>query len=262
MEDAASLRDALEASVFFANSMGRLGGDFTAQLPKQFEPKMHELVVSFWKNGSQQLGDTLKICREAGTAVPLTSLVGGGEEEEEPESTSAASTNASGDDGLPQPPPRQLMSVPPLARLVNAHLAGLNELRRCLLPGIFSLLRQSLEEELVSIKAVLQANEKVVMTPGFRKDAAALRAAALQYQQIFSDLVQPYLCGSLEAALGNVAAAASHYQVLRDNQRTPDKEDDNLQEGEGTEGNEAGDGDGDIEESEQGAEIKESSTDA
>ena len=120
-EDPAQVRDALEASVFFASSMGRLGADFSAQLGPIFETRMHAIVTKPWKDGANQLKETLSICSNAGIAAPLVSH---------------ASIESTPDGPLvgdipledPQPPPRQLMELPPLARFVNAILTGVSVL--------------------------------------------------------------------------------------------------------------------------------------
>ena len=205
MEGSAALRDALDACVFFAVSMGRLGADFCGQLPPLFEEKMHEIVVQSWKEGINQLSETLKICREAGVASPLHSSTITG---------SGPSDNANdGADG-PLPPPRQLMALPPLGRLVNAYLTGLNELRRCLLPGIFTKLRESLKESLDEVSAILQANERAVMTPGLRGDAVRLREVAKEMSQVMRDVVHPYIMGALELSLGNAESAKLYHDKL------------------------------------------------
>lgn len=214
MQDSASLRDALEASIFFASSMGRLGADFTAQLPALFEPKLHGLVVSFWKDGTLQLSETLKVCREAGVASPLVS-------HSAPTEAALASSTPLDE---PQAPPRQLMALPPLARLVNAVLTGLNELRRCLLPGIFCSLRSSLEKVIGSVEKELQANERAVLAPGLRGEAKDLRELAARFKTVFSEIVEPYLRGSLEAALGNKEQAEHFHKILRENEKEPEEE--------------------------------------
>ena len=205
VESSAALRDAFDSCVFFAVSMGRLGADFSGQLPSLFEEKMQEIVVQFWKEGVNQLSETLKICREAGVASPLHSsiLTGSGPSENSNE----------GDDG-PLPPPRQLMALPPLGRLVNAYLKGLNEIRRCLLPGVFLTLRQSLKESLSEVSAILQANERAVMTPGLRGHAVRLRGVAKEMSQVMKDVVQPYVLGALELSLGSVEAAREFHDTL------------------------------------------------
>jgi hypothetical protein len=198
--------------------MGRLGADFTAQLPPFFETKMHSLVVRHWKEGVSQLAETLKICRDAGVASPLTSTAimasstgpldtpgGGGE------GGGDTTTANSG----PLPPPRQLMALPPLGRLVNAVLTGLNELRRCLLPGIFAKLRDSLEEVLKDVDTILQSNERAVMTPGLRGDAVQLREIAKEMKQVMTSMVVPYVRGALEASLGNEEAAKEFHEQLK-----------------------------------------------
>jgi hypothetical protein len=60
-------------------------------------------------------------------------------------------------------------------------------------------------------------NERAVLVPGLRGEAAALRSIATEMQAVFRDVVEPYLWGSLEAAIGNSSAASKHHQVLRDN---------------------------------------------
>ena len=213
-QDSASLRDTLDASVFFATSMGRLGADFTALLPPILEHKMHELVVQCWTTqGVTPLEETLKVCREAGVAAPLVSTTTSS-------STTASSSNTAGDGALAasnhdNSPPRLLMTLPPLGRLVNAILTGLNELRRCLLPGIFSRLRASLEDVLAQCKQILATNERAVLTPGLRGEAAQLRQAAKEMKQVFADICEPYLRGALELALGNQAASQEFFAKLQ-----------------------------------------------
>ena len=191
MQDSAALRDALEACVFFATSMGRLGGDFTALLAPLFEPKMASIVTSQWKEGVNQFQETLTVCRDAGVASPLASLTA---PVTAPETT-------------PDQPPRQLLAYPPLARLVNSYLIGLNELRRCLLPGIFGILRKDLKKSLSSVKAVLDTNHRAVNAPGLRGEATELREVATQMMNVWENLVDPYLLGALEVALGNFSVA-------------------------------------------------------
>ena len=212
MENSGSLRDALDACIFFTGSMGRLGADFTAQLPPLFEQKLLSIVLSSWKEGTDQLAETLKICRDAGVASPLVS------------SSVVASTDAGGEadqtdvssSSVMMPPPRKLMALPPLGRLVNAYLTGLNELRRCLLPGIFSQLREALEQEfLQETKSILHAHERAVMTPGLKGDATKLRAVAKQMKMATKNIVFPYVRGALELSLGNEAGAKLQFDKLR-----------------------------------------------
>lgn len=114
----------------------------------------------------------------------------------------------------PMAPPRLLMSLPPVARFVNSILSGMNDLRRCLLPGIFNKLRKSLDELLVDTKAILQINDRAVNSPGFRGEAAELRNVSREMIKIFSDVVDPYLRGSLELALGNDEGAKMFHDRL------------------------------------------------
>ena len=221
VEDSASLRDALEASIFFANSMGRLGADFTAQLANIFEPRMHQLVLALWKQGVEQLRETLRVCREAGVASPLVSHTA---ESSTPAEDVFSALSTMPLDG-PQAPPRQLLALPPLARLVNAVLTGLNELRRCLLPGIFAQLRTSLEQDVIDVvKAELLKHERAVLKPGLRGDAAQLREVAARFKSVFPEVVEPYLKGSLEAAIGNKQAAQCLHQIYVESLKTSEPE--------------------------------------
>jgi hypothetical protein len=116
-DDSAQLRDALEASVFFASSMGRLGAEFTPQLAPIFENCMHAIVVKPWKEGAVQLKETLTICSNAGIASPLVA-----------HATAETDVSQAGEYPLdgPQPPPRMLMTLPPLGRFVNSVLTGVS----------------------------------------------------------------------------------------------------------------------------------------
>jgi hypothetical protein len=217
MEDSASLRDALEASVFFATSMGRLGADFTPQLGHVFEPRMLALVTKQWKDGAAHLTETLGTCRQAQVNFPLVAIVTSGATTDMPTATSISDSAVPEADGSVMPPPRLLLKWPPLARFVNAVLSGLNELRRCLLPGIFSSLIAELDHVLSSARAELVAHERAVLVPGFRGEAVALRETAALYLQLWDELVAPYVRGSLRAALGLTADAEAFYQLLKNN---------------------------------------------
>lgn len=221
-DDAAALRDILDSSVFFATSMGRIGADFTAILARMFETRMHSIIVmQYWKPGTDSLKEILKVCRDAGVAHPLaSSQTATMENDEDKDKTTLDMKQLD----APQPPPRKLLAFPPLARFVNAILAGLNELRRCLLPGIFTRLRQSLDQCIVDIVAELNVNERAVMKPGIigSGEFSALRKIATELKSKFKDIVDPYVRGSLEAALGNGPQAEHYHQILYDNIRDPD----------------------------------------
>jgi hypothetical protein len=100
----------------------------------------------------------------------------------------------------------------------------LNELRRCMLPGMVSLLRASLDEIIKQVQQDLAANERVVMTPGFKGEAAALREAATRFKSVFMDIVEPYIRGSLEVSIGNKDGAHRYHVVLYENLKEPDSE--------------------------------------
>lgn len=229
MDDSASLRDALEASIFFSTSMGRLGADFTAQIAPIFEKRMHDIVVRPWKEGVQHFTETLRVCRDVGVVAPLVAS----------KNTDEGSFDESPTEAMhePQPPPRHLMCYPPLARLVNAILTGLNELRRCLLPGICQQLRQSLNQVIEEVRTELQNNDKLVNAPSYRGQASDLRQAAGDYRNLFDQLITPYLLGSLEAAIGNQKSTIHYHTMLRQNLK---KEESNIQESKSLEEEEEG----------------------
>jgi len=223
--DTATLRDAFDSTLFFATSMGRIGADFSALLPPIFESRLVAIVTSYWIDGMNSFEELVKICRDAGIASPLHNAT-------EPSSNTPWSiimSNNRGDDVFPDPdtprivlrpdssgtdattdalsPPRSLLSFPPLARLVNAFLTGLNELRRCLLPNTFPTLRFLFRDNFVAkIKDVLNKNERAVFAPGFlgfKGDTArSLRTIAVQLKKEFDSCVEPYLADALEVSFG------------------------------------------------------------
>lgn len=173
--------------------------------------------MNSWKEGTNQLSETLKICRDAGVASPLVSSA-------VVASTGALSEGATDADGdedtltssAMMPPPRKLMALPPLGRLVNACLVGLNELRRCLLPGVFSQLREAIEKEfLLETKNILHTHERAVMTPGMKGDVAKLREIAKEMKMVTKTIVFPYVRGAVELSLGNEEGAQQHFDKLR-----------------------------------------------
>ena len=225
--DSASLRDAWEASVFFATSMGRLGADFSPLLGKLFSEKMMTLVTTFWTEGLTTLSETLTVCRNAGVASPLVSSSAA--------ITTEVSTTTDNDDGQP---PRVLLALPPLARLVNSFLVGLNELRRCLFPSLFGELRKHLNEFLMEALVILESNERAVKTPGLRGDATQLRQAASQMLEMMQ-IVEPYLRGALELALGDKKAAKLYLETEKAHEKSMEEEPEDEDEGE-EEGGEEG----------------------
>ena len=95
------------------------------------------------------------------------------------------------------------MALPPLARFLNAYLGGLNELRRCLLPGASPTIRSGQSKLVADAKMALQANERAFLTPGLRGEAARLREVASKMKSEFDNCLKPYMTGCLEVALGN-----------------------------------------------------------
>ncbi|KAL3776306.1 hypothetical protein ACHAW5_002615 [Stephanodiscus triporus] len=204
VNDTATLRDALDAASFFASSMGRVGADFQPLLAPIFEPRLTEMIAGHWNDGLNGMMETLKACRDAGVAGPLFGT--------------ETSTNADGTHGSVNldhsvemmqssrtpAPPRKLLAMPALARFLNAYLGGLNELRRCLLPGAFYAIRSAQRKLIVDAKMALQANERSVLTPGLRGEASRLREVASKMKTEFDHCLEPYMTGCLEVALGSM----------------------------------------------------------
>ena len=208
MNNAATLRDVLDASNFFASSMGRVGADFQCLLPPMFEDRIANIVMRRWSNGVNLLDVTLKVCREAGLAGPLssTATTSEGRINEVDNGVHGAhegSEDYSADMGTPTPP-RRMLASPPLARFINAFLDGLNEARRCLLPGSSETLRRTSVEVFSSVDAILQANERVVLAPGLRGEAAKLRDAAARMRRDYATCVLPYLKMAVEVSIGSL----------------------------------------------------------
>ena len=201
IHDTATLRDALDAASFFASSMGRVGADFQPMLAPIFEPRLIEMVITQWNNGLDGLVETLKACRDAGVSGPLVGAEtsnnkdGSGENNAYVDIVQSSRTPA---------PPRKLLAMPPLARFLNAFLGGLNELRRCLLPGAFPAIRAAHAKLVAEVKKVLQQNERAVLAPGLRGEASRLREVASKMKTEFDNCVETYMTGCLEVALGSV----------------------------------------------------------
>lgn len=212
VHDTATLRDALDASSFFACSMGRVGADFQSLLAPIFEPLLTKMIVGYWSDGLNGMSETLKACRDAGIAGPLFGT--------ETSSNTESSDGINVDDVDVQSsrtphPPRSLLALPPLARFLNAYLTGLNELRRCLLPGAFPSIRLAHSKLIADAKMALQANERAALTPGLRGEATKLREAAAKMKAEFDKCVEPYMKNALEVALGSFDYAMAEADKAR-----------------------------------------------
>lgn len=201
--DAARLRDVWDACTFFATSLGRIGGDFSPLLAQIMEPKVVQMITGHWMEGVQAFQEVLTACREAGVVGPLYHAnAATGHVFDEPASSEADTTSGS---NTPSPP-RQLLLYPPLARLLNEFLVGLNELRRCLFPSIFSTLREFFQKEFCgAITSALDQFERAVLTPGFARqgeDYQRLRDLAQELKAEYDGCLLPYMTSALEVAFG------------------------------------------------------------
>lgn len=215
VENSAALRDALDATVFFATSMGRIGADFSSLLPPILEPQLVRIVTQHWRTGTDTLSKTLRVCRDAGVAGPLFH-----DDEDNDHYDDDNNNNNSNTTSTPSPP-RSLLALPPLARLLNAILTGLNELRRCLLPDTLPTLRQALAETLREAQSLLETNDKLVNVPGLKGEATKLRDVAKDLRARFESVLEPYCRTSLEVAFG----AQQHVVVAAATTTTEDDKD-------------------------------------
>lgn len=87
------------------------------------------------------------------------------------------------------------------------------------------MLRSSLDAIIKQVQQDLAINERVVLTPGFKGEASALREAASRFKTAFVDIVEPYVRGSLEASIGNKDGSHRFHVVLYENLKEPDADD-------------------------------------
>ena len=239
---AATLRDLLEATLFFSSSMGRLGADFTSyQIPQMFEDALCQWIAhSVWtQQGVKPFQQVLQLCCiETQIAAPLVSTtlrhVNNNKHQSKSSSPyvicwtqesseqiqqalsdfhlSDTTTNV-----LEQPPGplRIWMQVPPLGRLVNAILSGLNELRRCLLPSVVPRLEHALEEDVLQVvsRELKQIERQLITTP---KVPTALRELiSKEYVPLWNQLAVPFVRASFWTAIGREAKAMEYYRQVQ-----------------------------------------------
>lgn len=244
-----ALRDVLDAAMFFAASMGRLGGDFTPLLLQMMQGRVLTLVKQSWNDAVNTLDETLKVCRDAGVASPLRNEAI--EMQTESRSGSLASKEENDDYMLLLSPPRCLLALPPLARVVNAILLSCNDLRRLLMPSTFGALQKHLHHLFHVLDVLLETNERKVMTPGMlRGEAAQLRELAPLYKQQLQDVVKPFLDQALQLALGYSAENEEVEQVEEETAEEEEEKADHV--ADANDGNENQQGD---EEANSGLEV-------
>ena len=77
-----------------------------------------------------------------------------------------------------------------------------------------------MQAALVDIDAILQANERAVLTPGLRGDASELREIAREMKTALKQIVSPYLEAALENALGNKEGARRYNDMILASMKT------------------------------------------
>jgi hypothetical protein len=78
---------------------------------------------------------------------------------------------------------------------------------------MFGELRKHLNEFLVETVVILESNQRAVKAPGLRGDATQLRHAASQMLEMVQIIVEPYLRGALELALGDKKTAKQYLET-------------------------------------------------
>jgi len=219
---ASHLRDVIDATNFFAISMGRIGCDFQPFLPEIFEPQLVRIVSFHWNVGLDQLEKVLTICRETGVSSPLYNNIIPDDDNEDEDYEFSPSSSSS----IENPPRKSLLKYPALARLCNFFLSGLNEFRRCLLPGTYAHFRLILLPKfLENAQQKLLLNKKKVMSPELlvqfgsssstastnnssstsgsgRDEVQKLRKYATEMMDVFENVLEPYCKKALDYALG------------------------------------------------------------
>ena len=238
---AATLRDLLEATLFFSSSMGRLGADFTSyQIPQMFEDALCQWIAhSVWtQQGVKPFQQVLQLCCiETQIAAPLVSttlrhvnnnkhqnkssssyVICWTQESSEQIQQALSDFHLSDATNVLEQPPGPLriwMQVPPLGRLVNAILSGLNELRRCLLPSVVPRLEHALEEDVLQVvsRELKQIERQLITTP---KVPTALRELiSKEYVPLWNQLAVPFVRASFWTAIGREGKAMEYYRQLQ-----------------------------------------------
>jgi len=195
LTSAATLRDVLDASVFFATSLGSrgsIGANFSPLLVPIFEDALIRIVTTPWNSGLTVLETSLFNSRMVFSAEGLLTLL-------PPEGNRLSGEDV---DSHSLRPPREMLAYPPLARMTNAILTGVNELRRCALPGTFHVLQRELEVAISKTENLLKDHLRAVLRPGLRGDAKAIREAAAALEGAFDSTFREFWRMVLDVAMG------------------------------------------------------------
>jgi len=196
------LHDVMDASVFFATSLQRMGFDFSTLVLDMMEKCTVTVVLQSWHEGLNAFNETLRLCREAGVADFLINKT---VSEEDADHLIGTFVAAGESQASIMYPPRCLVAFPPIARLANTFVASFNDLRRFLLPGIFDLLNHRLLNDIFpELDKILEENEVEVTTPRMHGDALNLRTVASEYKKIASQVLKPFILQALDVAIGRL----------------------------------------------------------
>ena len=169
--DGGLLSSLLEQCMYLANSLGRVGADFSGLVLPLFEAAVCHLMETHWDAAAQRFAEQIRIRQ---WAVPFTSYSGGGggggqegvvgsgedggsqaDGSVAPDLTDLEDVVAGGVDAASLLPPRDLLAFASVAAYANAIIASLNDLRQIPLLGIRGHIGGLLHASLVSLGSTL-----------------------------------------------------------------------------------------------------------
>ena len=200
VNDGAALVDVMEQCLFFAASMGRIGGDFRELLVPVFGRATRGMANGQWVTAKAELAGLLERCmREGGVVMKQQQqqqhqMLGSGmhssyqmcyvvpgtvsssssssssskqEQAATPEGSSTATTTSAAPPLDPLAPPPSILSYPTLAQFTNLVLSSFNQLRQCTpwamvneLQSLFLLHMRGAAEVLVAHQQQLQQQQQ------------------------------------------------------------------------------------------------------
>ncbi|EWM28550.1 Dor1-like protein [Nannochloropsis gaditana] len=220
--EGAVLADVMEQCLFFAASMGRIGGDFRASLGPVFSQAILAMADAHWSASRVELEALLERCAREGTmlrAQPRPHRQSGSGSHPYPMCYYApGSTGPNQHDGRdtahhsaqPDPdtstsesdfpaPPSSILAFPPLAQFTNLVLVSYNQLRQCTPWSLVDDLQALLVTRLREVAGLLVKHEEQLQQLIREHDEEAqapLSAVTGQYRDLrreARDVVFPYV---------------------------------------------------------------------
>ena len=253
LNDGAALVDVMEQCLFFAASMGRIGGDFRGLLVPVFGRAIRVMAEGRWSMATLELEGLLERCMKQGGmamkqqqqqqrlgsgvhlpyqmcyVVPGTGSSSSSNQDQAATMPIGSSTPTTTITAPPEPlaPPSSILSFPPLAQYTNLILSSFNQLRQCTpwamvdeLQSLFLLHLRGAAEVLVTHQEQLQKQQQQQKQGGL----------LVQYKQMREEaekVVFPYLLRCFAAMVvggeekeegGNEGGEAGKKEVMRKQQ--------------------------------------------